>query len=87
VGHCIVCAEGPITRRSRAITPDYLVCTGQSRQWSDPTVDCYRPQRSADMAGHRAVNSACPVCTGLSAALVNRKLLLLSNDYNYGERL
>jgi hypothetical protein len=48
------------------------------------TVDCYRPQRSADVAGHRTVNSACPVGTGLSDAPVDRKLLLLSNDYNCG---
>jgi hypothetical protein len=28
------------------------------------------------VAGHRTVNSACPVGTGLSGALVDRKLLL-----------
>jgi hypothetical protein len=36
---------------------------------------------------HRIVNSACPVCTGLSGAPVDIKLLLLSNDYNYKGRL
>jgi hypothetical protein len=45
-------------------------------QRSNPTVDCCRPQRSADMAGHRTVNSACLVYTGLFGAPVNRKLLL-----------
>jgi hypothetical protein len=42
----------------------------------DPTINCYRPQRSADMAGHRAVHSGCPVRTRLSSAPVDRKLLL-----------
>jgi hypothetical protein len=47
-------------------------------------VDCYRPQQSADVAEHRIVNSACPMCTGLSDAPIDRKLLLLSNNYNSG---
>jgi hypothetical protein len=36
------------------------------------------------VAGHRTVNNACPVCTGLSGAPIDIKLLLLSNDYNCG---
>jgi hypothetical protein len=46
------------------------VCIGQSRQQSDPTIDCYRPQGSTDVARapnmsgvHRTVRCApdCPV--------------------------
>ena len=69
-------------RRSLAVAPDCPVCTGLSgvptgrRQRSDPTVDCYRRQRSADVActGH----PLCSVrwCTGLSGAPDDRKLLL-----------
>jgi hypothetical protein len=66
----------------RAVAPDCLVCTGQFGLRSDPTVDCYRPQRSDDVAGLRTVNSACTVRTGLSGAPVDRKLLLLSNRYS-----
>jgi hypothetical protein len=43
--------------------------------------------RSADVVGHRIVNSACPVCTGLSGAPIDKKVLLLSNGYNYEGRL
>jgi hypothetical protein len=42
-----------------------LRCAPDRRQQSDPTVDCYRRQRSADVA-----------CTGLSDAPDDRKLLL-----------
>jgi hypothetical protein len=35
---------------SDVVAQDYLVCTGQSGQWSDPMVECYRPQRLADVA-------------------------------------
>ena len=69
-------------RRSLAVAPDCPVCTGLSGvptgrwQRSDPTVDCYRRQRSADVActGH----PLCSVrwCTGLSGAPDDRKLLL-----------
>jgi hypothetical protein len=45
-------------------------------QWSDPTVSYCRLQRSANVAGHWTMNSACLVCTGLSDAPVDRKLLL-----------
>jgi hypothetical protein len=46
------------------------------RQRSDPTVYCYRRQRSADVActGHCTV--AVRWCTGLSGATDDRKLLL-----------
>jgi hypothetical protein len=67
-----ICAEGPADRRPRAVAPDSL-------DNSDPTVDCYRPQRSADVAGHQTLYSSCSVCTGLSgvgSVLVDRKLLL-----------
>ena len=58
------------------------VCTGLSsvptgrRQRSDPTVDCYKRQRSADVActGHCTVDVRW--CTGLSGAPDDRKLLL-----------
>jgi hypothetical protein len=33
----------------QAVAPDCLVCTGQSGQRSDPTVDSYRPQRSVNV--------------------------------------
>jgi hypothetical protein len=51
-------------------------CAPDRRQWSDPTVDCYRRQRSADVActGHCIV--AVRWCTGLSGAPDDRKLLL-----------
>jgi hypothetical protein len=58
--------------------------TGLSGLRSDPMVDYYILQRSPDMVGHRTVNSACPVCTRLSGAPVDRKLLLPSNGYNVG---
>jgi hypothetical protein len=48
----------------------------ESQGQTDPTIDCYKLQRSAYVAGHQAMNSACPVCTGLSGAPVDRKLLL-----------
>jgi hypothetical protein len=60
-------------RRSLAVALDCPVCTGLSgvhrtvrcapdrRQRSDPTVDCYRRQRSADVActGHCTVDVRC----------------------------
>jgi hypothetical protein len=51
------------------------VTTGR-RQRSDPTVDCYRRQRSTDVActGHCTVDVRW--CTGLSGAPDDRKLLL-----------
>jgi hypothetical protein len=51
-------------------------CAPDRRQRSDPTVDCYRCQRSADVActGHCTV--AVRWCTGLSGAPDERKLLL-----------
>ena len=69
-------------RRSLAVAPDCPVCTGLSgvptgrRQRSDPTVDCYRRQRSADVActGHCTVDVRW--CTGLSGAPDDRKVLL-----------
>jgi hypothetical protein len=71
-----VCAEGPIDSRPQATAPDCPVCIGQVWQRSDPTVDCCRPQGTTDMAGHQTVKSACPVCTELSGAPVDIKLLL-----------
>jgi hypothetical protein len=51
-------------------------CAPDRRQRSDPTVDCYRRQRSANVActGHYTV--AVRWCTGLSDAPDDRKLLL-----------
>jgi hypothetical protein len=51
-------------------------CATGRRQRSDPTVDCYRRQRSADMActGHFTLDVRW--CTGLSGAPDDRKLLL-----------
>jgi hypothetical protein len=51
-------------------------CATGRRQRSDPTVDCYRRQRSADVActGHSTVDVRW--CTGLSGAPDDRKLLL-----------
>jgi hypothetical protein len=51
-------------------------CATGRLQWSDPTVDCYRRQRSADEActGHCTVDVWW--CTGLSGAPADRKLLL-----------
>jgi hypothetical protein len=45
-------------RRESATRDSRGYSTGQFGQWSDPMVDYYRPQRSADVA--RA--SDCPVC-------------------------
>ena len=58
------------------------VCTGLSgvttgrRQRSDPTVDCYRRQRSADVACTGHLLCSVRWCTGLSGAPDDRKLLL-----------
>jgi hypothetical protein len=51
-------------------------CAPDRWQRSDPTVDCYRRQRSADVActGHCTV--VVRWCTGLSGAPDDRKLLL-----------
>jgi hypothetical protein len=51
-------------------------CATGRRQRSDPMVDCYRRQRSADVA--RTGHLLCSVrwCTGLSGAPDDRKLLL-----------
>jgi hypothetical protein len=70
-------------RRSLAVAPVCPVgrhrtvrCAPDKRQRSDPTVDCYRRQRSADVActGHCTVDVRW--CTGLSGAPDDRKLLL-----------
>jgi hypothetical protein len=54
------------------------------RQWSDPTVDCYRRQQSADVActGHCTV--AVRWCNGLSGAPDDRKLLLSVQQLVWG---
>jgi hypothetical protein len=51
-------------------------CAPDRRQRSDPTIDCYRRQRSVDVActGHCTVDVRW--CTGLSGAPDDRKLLL-----------
>jgi hypothetical protein len=51
-------------------------CAPDRRQWLDPTVDCYRRQRSSDVActGHCTLDVRW--CTGLSGAPDDRKLLL-----------
>jgi hypothetical protein len=54
VRHQAVCVESPQPGALEVVAPNCLVCTGQPGQWSDPTVDCYRPQRSADVV--RALN-------------------------------
>ena len=51
------------------------VPTGR-RQRSDPTVDCYRRQRSADVACTGHLLFSVRWCTGLSGAPDDRKLLL-----------
>jgi hypothetical protein len=70
-------------RRSLAVAPVCSVgrhwtvrCATGRRQRSDPTVDCYRRQRSTDVActGHCTVDVRW--CTGLSGAPDDRKLLL-----------
>jgi hypothetical protein len=43
---------------------------------SGPTVNCYRPQRAADVAGTGHYTVHVRWCTGLSGAPDNRKLLL-----------
>jgi hypothetical protein len=48
------------------------VCGPRGVTRLDPTFDCYRPQRSADVAS----TEQCPVCIGLSVVPVDRKLLL-----------
>jgi hypothetical protein len=59
-------------RRSLAVAPDCPVCTGLSgvptgrRQRSDPTVNCYRRQRSADVACTGHLLCSVRWCTGLS---------------------
>jgi hypothetical protein len=69
-------------RRSRAVAPDCPVgyrtvrCAPDKRQRSDPTVDCYSCQRSADVACTGHSTEAVRWCTGLSVALDDRKLLL-----------
>jgi hypothetical protein len=51
-------------------------CATGRRQRSDPTVDCYKRQRSADVACTGHLLCSVRWCTGLSGAPVNRKLLL-----------
>jgi hypothetical protein len=51
-------------------------CAPDIRQRSDPTVDCYRRQRSTDVACTGHCTMAVRWCTGLSGAPDDRKLLL-----------
>ena len=51
-------------------------CATGRRQRSDPTVDCYRRQRSADVACTGHLLCSVRWCTGLSGAPDDRKLLL-----------
>jgi hypothetical protein len=57
------------------VGPDYPVCHRTVQWQTDPTVDCYRPQWSADVAGTGQWTVPCLVRTGLSGAPVDRKLL------------
>jgi hypothetical protein len=59
---------------SGIVAPDCPVCIRQSDQRSAPTVDCYRPQRSTDVA--RAPD--CPVRSMIETTA------FLSNGYNSG---
>jgi hypothetical protein len=73
------CASNCLSREARnqglsgAVAPDCLVCTGQSSQQSVLTIDCYRHQRSANVA--RAPD--CPVRPIVEATV------FLSNNYNW----
>jgi hypothetical protein len=51
-------------------------CATGRRQRSDPTVDCYRRQRSADVACTGHLLCSVRWCTGMSGAPDDRKLLL-----------
>jgi hypothetical protein len=51
-------------------------CAPDRRQRSDPTVDCYRRQRSADVASTGHCTVVVRWCTALSGAPDDRKLLL-----------
>jgi hypothetical protein len=65
-----------VTRRSRAVA---LVSLGNGRiQWSTAT----DPNGRLTCLEHPIVNSACPVCTGLSGVAVDRNNIFLSNGYN-----
>jgi hypothetical protein len=66
---------------SQAVAPD---CLGNGRIQRSIAID---PNGRLMWPGHQTVNSACLVYTGLSGAPVDRKLVLLSNDYNCGGRL
>jgi hypothetical protein len=70
-------------RRSLVVAPVCPVgrhrtvrCAPDKRQRSDPTVDCYMRQRSADVACTEHCTVAVRWCTGLSGAPDDRKLLL-----------
>jgi hypothetical protein len=60
------------------------VCTGQSGNSQIQRSTVADPKGWLTWPGHQTVNSACPVCTGLSGAPVDRKLLLSVNGYNCG---
>jgi hypothetical protein len=69
---------------SRDVALDCPVCTRQSGNGRIQRLTATDPNDRLMWLGHRRMNSACPVCTGLSDAPVDRKLLLLSNGYNWG---
>jgi hypothetical protein len=82
VHRTVRCGTGQSTQRGhrQALSGCSTGLSGGSapdrQQRSDPTVDCYRRQRSADVActGHCTVDVRW--CTGLSGAPDDRKLLL-----------
>jgi hypothetical protein len=84
VGHQAVYAEGPATRHPRAVAPDCPLCTRQSDNGRIQRSIATDPNGRLTWPGHRTVNSSYPVCTGLSGAPVDKRLLLLSNGYNCG---
>jgi hypothetical protein len=63
------------------------VCTGLSGNGRIQRLTATNPNGRLTWSGHWIVNSACPVCTGLSGAPVDRNNSFLSNDYNLGGRL
>jgi hypothetical protein len=71
----------PGQRRSETVRSHRTVrcairLSGAPKVSADLMVDCYRRQRSGDVAGTEQWTVPCPVCTGLSGALVDKKLLL-----------
>jgi hypothetical protein len=71
VGHQIVCAEGPITRRPWAVAPDCPVSTGQSGNG--------RSNDRLTWLGHRTVRCACRQKYQLSV----QRLELRGEGYKY----